>query len=229
MSAPEGVGSDTDLADDGTHFDEAFLDALRGQNSWLRLADGTRTRLPVTRWMGTSGETDDAAFDRHVATLCSGPTVDLGCGPGRLVSELIDHGVCALGVDRSAHAVDMTRRRGGIALRRSIFDELPAEGQWDHALLIDGNVGIGGDPFATVARAARLVAPGGTVVVELESGLHGVWAGSVRVESRAVIGPWFPWARAGVGAAREIADQTGLEVGTAHVISGRHLLELHRR
>ena len=116
-----------------------------------------------------------------------------------------------------------------VALRRSIFDELPAEGQWDHALLIDGNVGIGGDPFATVERAARLVAPGGTVVVELEAGVHGVWSGSVRVESRAVIGPWFPWARAGVGAAREIADQTGLEVGTAHVISGRHLLELHRR
>ncbi|GAA2062088.1 class I SAM-dependent methyltransferase [Williamsia deligens] len=228
MSAPEGVGRGDVDTDDLPHFDDAFLDAVRGQNSWLRLSDGTRTRLPVTRWLGTSGERDDAAFDRHVAGLCSGPTVDLGCGPGRLVTELADHGVCALGVDRSARAVDMTRRRGGIAMQRSIFDDLPAEGEWSHALLIDGNVGIGGDPFETVARAARLIHPGGTVVVELEAGVHGVWTGTVRVESRSVIGPWFPWARAGVGAARELSDRTGLRLGTAHVISGRHLLELHR-
>ncbi|WP_150116359.1 class I SAM-dependent methyltransferase [Williamsia herbipolensis] len=224
-----------DLSDEIPHFDDAFLDAVRGQNSWLRLADGTRTCLPVTRWLGTSGDHEDAAFDRHIARMCSGPTIDLGCGPGRLVSELIEHGVCALGVDRSARAIAMTRKRGGVALRRSIFERMPGEGGWHHALLIDGNVGIGGDPHEVVRRAADLVAPGGTVIVELESGVGSapgwngsVWSGAVRVESRNVAGPWFPWARVGVGAAREIAERAGLQMGTAHVISGRHLVELVR-
>ncbi len=225
MSVPDDLQPDATAADH-PHFDDAFVDALRGQNSWLRHADGTRARLPVTRWLGTSGNRDDAAFDRHVARMCSGPTIDLGCGPGRLVCELIANGVSALGVDRSERAVAMTRRRGGVALRRSIFERMPAEGRWHHALLIDGNIGIGGDPYETVGRAADIVSSGGSVVIELDAGVHNVWRGAVRVESRQVSGPWFAWARAGVGSTREIAERTGLQMGTAHVISGRHLVEL---
>ena len=42
-------------------------------------------------------------------------------------------------------------RLGGPALRRSVFDPLPGEGRWGTALLLDGNIGIGGDPRALLA------------------------------------------------------------------------------
>ena len=53
-------------------------------------------------------------------------------------------------------------------LCRSIFAELPSEGEWGTAMLIDGNIGIGGDPVALLLRCARLVLDGGhgRVVVE---------------------------------------------------------------
>ena len=44
---------------------------------------------------------------------------------------------------------------GGPALVRSVFETLPGEGRWDTVLLMDGNIGIGGDPAALLGR--RLV------------------------------------------------------------------------
>ena len=74
----------------------------------------------------------------------------------------------ALGVDSSPRAVAEARARGAIALCRSVFDPLPGEGRWGSVVLLDGNVGIGGDPVALLARARRLMAPGGVALVEVE-------------------------------------------------------------
>ena len=71
--------------------------------------------------------------------------LDVGCGPGRIVAALTDHGRLALGIDIAEHAVALTRGRGTNALRRNVFDPLPGEGRWATVLLLDGNVGIGGD------------------------------------------------------------------------------------
>ena len=53
----------------------------------------------------------------------------------------------------SSVAVGLSMARGGLALRRRINQPLPAEGRWGTALLMDGNVGMGGD-------VATLLAPG---------------------------------------------------------------------
>ena len=50
---------------------------------------------------------------------------------------------------------------------RDVFGPLPGEGRWDTALLADGNIGIGGDPVALLARVRELLAPEGRVVVDL--------------------------------------------------------------
>ncbi len=65
-----------------------------------------------------------------------------------------------LGIDVVPEAVEQTRRRGASALQRDLFDALPGEGRWQTALLADGNVGIGGDPVALLARTRDLVQPG---------------------------------------------------------------------
>ncbi|MFD0531382.1 hypothetical protein ACFQ1I_40090 [Kitasatospora arboriphila] len=88
--------------------------------------------------------------------------------PGRLVAALLGLGVPALGVDITAAAVARTRRIGGLALRRSLFDRLPGEGRWGGVLLADGNLGIGGDPDAVLRRSTELLAPGATLLVEVE-------------------------------------------------------------
>ncbi|WP_405651904.1 class I SAM-dependent methyltransferase [Streptomyces sp. NBC_00019] len=164
---------------------------------FLRRDDGWLLPLEVERWCARADEVDRDVLDR-----CEGNVLDVGCGPGRLVAELAVRGRAVLGIDVSQAAVEHTVRLGGQALRRSVFEPLPGEGRWDTVLLMDGNVGIGGDPRALLDRVAALLRPGGLLIAE---------TAPVEVDERvqvAVVGlidsgeadlP-FPWARLGTRA-----------------------------
>jgi len=120
--------------------------------------------VDLERWSASVDATDLLAVAR-----CEGPVLDIGCGPGRIVSALAERGIAALGVDVSAVAVGLTTRRGASVLRRDVADRVPGEGRWGTAVLMDGNIGIGGDPGRLLRRCAELVAPGGLVVVEVDA------------------------------------------------------------
>ncbi|WP_327256200.1 class I SAM-dependent methyltransferase [Streptomyces sp. NBC_01244] len=166
---------------------------------YLRRGDGWLLPLDVERWC----EAPDGA-DRTVLGRCRGAVLDIGCGPGRLVAALAARGHLALGIDVSSEAVARTARSGGSALHRSVFDTLPGEGRWDTALLIDGNIGIGGDPEALLRRTAEVLAVTGSLIVECaraEAGADVDERCEVRVaDGRGGLGAPFPWARVGPAA-----------------------------
>ena len=179
---------------------------------YLRLADGRRIRMPVDRWYAHPTVADESVLDR-----CVGPILDVGCGPGRLCRALLSRGAFALGVDVAHRAVAHTIALGGIALRRSVFDRLPAEGGWQTVLLIDGNIGIGGDPRALLYRCIQVTAPTGSLLVEVDPG--DVDPGDVEERCTARFedihgheGPPFPWARLGAPALHRIAEDLALSV-----------------
>jgi SAM-dependent methyltransferase len=194
--------------------DLIYRSAETGGACWARNHRGHRRELPISRWMGGPEATpQDRLADEHVLRQCSPrPTLDLGCGPGRFTASLQQRGLPALGVDSSAVAVEMTRRRGGTALRRNLFAPLPAEGSWEQILLIDGNIGIGGDPVRTLRRAAELLAHGGTVVVEIESPATTLCHEMLRWETEQHLGHWFPWSRVGASSFGAIAQTAGFVV-----------------
>ena len=97
-------------------------------------------------------------------------------------------------------------------LRRDVFGALPAAGRWQHVLLADGNIGIGGDPSRLLRRAAALLAPGGTLLVETDPEPRACWSGTARVCTRAGAGPPLPWAVVGAAVLRELAATVGLGV-----------------
>jgi hypothetical protein len=101
--------------------------------------------------------------------------------------------------------------RGVPAMHADVFTPLPGEGTWSHVLLADGNLGIGGDPVALLRRAAQLIAPAGTVLVELDPAEPGLWRGQARVRSRHAVTPPFPWASAGPSALPRLAARAGLQ------------------
>ncbi len=59
----------------------AFCSALAGTPALLRRSDGGELLLDVDRWNSSASAEDSWLLDR-----CSGPVVDLGCGPGRLLT-----------------------------------------------------------------------------------------------------------------------------------------------
>ncbi|QNA76208.1 class I SAM-dependent methyltransferase [Streptomyces sp. So13.3] len=207
--------------------DDPYAHAIRSGRGplFLRRADGWLLPLDVERWCAAPDAADTALLFR----CRRGPVLDIGCGPGRLVAAIAATGVPALGVDVSPAAVARTRDIGGAVLCRSVFDRLPAEGRWGTALLIDGNVGIGGDPRALLARVGELVAPGGRLLVEAAA--YDVDERfTVRVEDgRGRYGRDFPWARLGAAALRSAADGAGWTTVEEWSVDGRHFAELARR
>ncbi|MGP3980476.1 class I SAM-dependent methyltransferase [Streptomyces sp. KR80] len=172
---------------------------------FLRRSDGWLLPLEVERWCAGADTADMTVLRR-----CAGTVLDIGCGPGRLVSALVASGHPALGIDVSPAAVARTVSEGGPALRRSVFDRLPAEGRWGTALLIDGNIGIGGDPRALLDRVRAIVAPEGLALVEvapadIDERLR------VRLDDGTGVGAQadFPWARVGSSALLREARATG--------------------
>ncbi|MGZ4474294.1 MAG: class I SAM-dependent methyltransferase [Nocardioides sp.] len=196
---------------------EVFAHALRGEACFFTAPGQDPLRVPIEEW---ARPVDDG--DRAMLDLCEGATIDLGCGPGRLTVELGERGHCVLGVDVVYEAVLQTRRRGGVALRRDLFDRLPGEGRWDTALLADGNVGIGGDPVTLLARVRRLVGAGGRVVVEVASEHVRSTRLLARLECDCSASGHFPWAILGLGDVAPVAAAAGL------VEIGRHRLDRER-
>ncbi|MFC4942012.1 methyltransferase domain-containing protein [Pseudonocardia sp. GCM10023141] len=183
----------------------AFGPALLGLRTELVRSDGAVAPLHVDRWRGAA-----AGEDHWLLGRCEGPTIDLGCGPGRLLQALAARGVSGLGVDTAPEAIRQCRDRGVDAVLADVFAPLPGEGSWSHVLLADGNLGIGGDPVALLDRAARLLAPSGSVLVELDAVEPGLWCGQARVRSARSVGRPFPWAAAGTAALPRLAAAAGL-------------------
>lgn len=158
--------------------------------------------------------------------MCTGPTIELGCGPGRLVAKLIQRGIPALGIDRSATAIRLAGRGGAPALLGDVFEPLPGTGCWQTVLLVDGNVGLGGDPRRILARAAELLGRGGRCVAEFDTEVIGIRERWVRLETARDVGPWFRWASVGVDSATTLAAQVGLTLTGVRLIGGRMIASL---
>jgi SAM-dependent methyltransferase len=184
-----------------TMFDE-LLDRGAAAPAVLRFDDDRRAPLALARWLGPPCPADAA-----VAAAATGPVLDVGCGPGRLLDALRTHRTPALGVDRSPAAVRLVRARGHRALLGDVFDHVP--GRWATALLLDGNVGIGGDPVALLARVGTLLAPGGAAIVEVGPPGSGTRPQRVRLEAGRRASRWFAWARVDVAGIAPVARDAG--------------------
>ena len=204
---------------------DAYSEALRTGHGplFLRRGDGWLLPLDVERWCGSADATDHDVLRR-----CRGPVLDIGCGPGRFVAALRRGGHRVLGIDINPVAVERTVDGGGPAAQLSVFEPLPGEGGWGPALLMDGNLGIGGDPESLLRRIAELITTGGRLIVEVAA---------VDVDERLRVhidngqglrGTAFPWARMGALALARLAPRTGWRVAQHWATDARAFTALHR-
>jgi SAM-dependent methyltransferase len=190
----------------------------------LRLAGTTEAiHLPVRRWHGPMLPEEVALFESVV-----GPVLDVGCGPGRHAAALARAGVTAVGIDTSSAAVRAARRRGATALNMSVFGPVPDQGRWATVLLLDGNIGIGGDPARLLARVRELASPGGRVLVEVDPPGIESRRFHARVLHAGGLGPGFPWACVGAGGIRQIAASAGFKTFSIRTGGERWFAELEK-
>lgn len=184
-----------------------YAAALAGRPTTMVTETGDERSLPVGAWAGPAGDADRVLLSR-----CAGPTLDLGCGPGRLASALQTAGVPVLGVDLSPSAVRTAVGRGVVALCRDLFAPLPAEGRWQTILLADGNIGIGGDAVRLLARCRTLLAPAGRVLLDLAEPGTGYVRRQVRLAAVGRVSGWFPWCWVDHRALAVLAEWCGLRL-----------------
>ena len=202
----------------------AFDAVFSGRSGHFVDTGGRSEELGVNPWSAAPDWVDRELF----IDPCDRATIDVGCGPGRLVAEISARGISAMGIDISTEAVRQTRVRGALALRRDVFGVVPGEGRWSYALLADGNLGIGGDPVRLLSRLGHLLAPGGKVLAEVAD--HGV--GLVRDRRRlrvdGQLSSYFEWAVVGLDAIDEVASHAGMAVAATQSAGGRHTVTLVR-
>ncbi len=172
--------------------------------------------LDLRRWTRRANATELALLDDVI-----GPVLDIGCGPGRLVEALTHRGVRALGIDAAPAAIALARTRGVCVMTKSVFDEMPNEGHWDTVLLLDGNIGIGGDPARLLARVHDLLAPRGRAIVELEPPGTTSRCGLVKLEVATHMVGWFPWSWVGADDIAALARDASLLVDASCVRDNR--------
>jgi SAM-dependent methyltransferase len=204
---------------------DVYAAALAAAPQSLRAqwCDGTAVDLPVQRWLGRATPADESVLDGVV-----GPVLDVGCGPGRHLAALERRGVQAVGVDVSPMAVGLARARGAVALARSVFDRLPGDGAWGTVLLLDGNVGIGGDPVALLRRVGSLLAPHGRILVELEPPGSPTRTGVVRLSVGERTSSPVAWARVGVDGVAGAAAAAGFATRAVRELDERWFASLSR-
>ena len=202
---------------------ELYEQALAGHaRPEIEHRDGSRTPLQVDDWLRVR-DGDCSLVDR-----CSGPTLDVGSGPGRLTIALAERGIPALGIDVTPYAVRLSRAAGALTLLRDVFGRVPGTGRWMTVLLADGNIGIGGDPIALLRRATELLTPTGQALVEVQPPGSALRAEQVRLRHGTQTSAWFPWAYVGIDQIAEIAKNADLAATETWSIAGRWFALLRR-
>jgi SAM-dependent methyltransferase len=187
----------------------------------LRFDDGASLPFAVGRYLAAADPLDQQLLDG-----VRGPVLDVGCGPGRHLRELSARGVYALGVDLSSVAVELARSGGARAMVADIFGDVPGIGTWRTALLLDGNIGIGGDPVRLLTRLLTLLAPDGVVLVELDPPGSSTPAERARLEVAGETSDWFAWARVAACQAAPVATDAGMTIEREWSCAGRWFARL---
>jgi len=202
---------------------EPYARALTDGSGTLTLRPDTEhdAAAPVT--FDVSSWCEEASpLEHSLLRQLQGPLLDVGCGPGRLLAAAQGMGLIALGIDTSAEAVHRARSRGARALEQSIFAPVPQAGLWQSLVLLDGNIGIGGSITSLLRRCRQLIAPHGTLLVEVETDadLDTDYA-AVLEDANGNQSEPFRWARTGIAGLESRALRSGWTVMSVQHLQGR--------
>lgn len=127
--------------------------------------------------MGRYAEPLAKVFVAFAGVRAGEKVLDVGCGPGTLIRQLVSVGVEVAAIDPSMPFVDAVREQfPGIDVRRGFAEELPYAAASFDAALAQLVVHFMTDPVAGVRQMARVVRRGGVVAACVWDGPTGALA-----------------------------------------------------
>jgi SAM-dependent methyltransferase len=131
--------------------------------------DGLINGAPADHYLGEPDEWQP--HDHRALRLCRGHVLDIGVGAGRNAVELQRRGMAVTGLDTSAGAIEIARRRGLRDTVLATVDRFAAAGtaRYDTFLLLGNNLGLIEGPERApdfLAALARLANPGARIIAQ---------------------------------------------------------------
>jgi SAM-dependent methyltransferase len=106
-----------------------------------------------------TGPPEWPALDRQACASATGTVLDIGCGAGRHLLSLQQHGRHAIGIDVSAGACEVARERGATDVRYLGLDDVAELGiTVDTILMLGNNLALLGSVEAAARRLTALAA-----------------------------------------------------------------------
>ncbi|MBM2616724.1 class I SAM-dependent methyltransferase [Actinoplanes sp. LDG1-06] len=130
--------------------------------------DGLINGAPADHYLGEPDEWQP--HDHRALRLCRGHVLDIGVGAGRHALELQRRGMAVTGLDTSAGAIEIARRRGLLDTVVATIDAYAAaSARYDTFLLLGNNLGLLGGPErapVVLDALARLANPGARIIAQ---------------------------------------------------------------
>ena len=182
-------------------------EVVERDDGYVMAFDARYLLAPFARW--------DDPDERRAMRFVRGRVLDIGCGGGRVCLHLQERGLDVVGIDSSAGAVEVCRRRGVRDARVLEVDALDgALGSFDTVVLLGQGLGVLGSRSRArrlLAKLASITSPAGRIVAETydphasddpvqrhyreRNVARGRMPGQlrVRVRHRELSTPWFDW------------------------------------
>jgi ArsR family transcriptional regulator len=152
--------------------DAARTDAIRAERAEAasRYFAGHAEVWDQIRSLHVAESDVERAIDRTLAHRPLGTLVDIGTGTGRMIELLAPRATQAIGIDRSSEMLRLARVKleaAGIAssLRQGDMYALPLADGLADSVIIHQVLHYAHSPAAAIAEAARVLAPGGTLLI----------------------------------------------------------------
>ena len=198
--------------------------ALGGERCWIRHEDGEVHPLPAHRWLGK--RRDDEPFDEAVTQMCAAPTIELGCGPARLVARLIQHGIRARrrsGPRPRSRPPARRRPRPCSATCSSRCPEWVTGRRYCSSTATSASAAT---PRRILGRAAELLCRGGRCVAEFDTEAVGIRARWVRLRVGSRRRTLVPVGIGRCGQCRRAGRPAGTTLTGVRLVGGRVLADL---